>query len=64
MQQSSNNQFVKSQQSALSKLGSKAPNLTEEAMQFNAYQCNNGEHAQKLARTITAGLDKTAFPVK
>lgn len=61
---SSNDAFVKSAQAGIAKMAGKAPNLKPEAMQFDAYQCNNGEHAQELARTLTSGLDKTAFPVK
>ena len=57
-------EFAKRQNEEMARKGGKSPNLKEESMQFNAYMCNNGEHAQELARTITAGLDKTAFPVK
>lgn len=59
-----NDMFVKRQQAATAKYAGKAPVLKAEALEFNAYQCNNGEHAQELARGITKGLDKTAFPVK
>jgi hypothetical protein len=60
----SRNAFVKKQQSELSRMGGKAPDLKEEAMEFNAYMCNNGHHAQELAVEVTKGLDKVAFPVK
>ena len=60
----SNDQFAKSHNEQTARKGGKSPALKEEAMEFNAYMCNNGEHAQELARTITAGLDKSAFPVK
>jgi hypothetical protein len=56
--------FVKKVQNEQAKHGGKAPKLKGEAMQFNAYMCNNGEHAQELARDLTPGLDKVAFPVK
>lgn len=59
-----NNAFVKSAQAKSAPMGGKAPNLTGEAMQFNAYQCNSGEHAQEFGRKLTVGLDKKAFPVK
>ena len=47
-----------------SKHAGRAPKLEERSMEFNAYMCNNGEHAEELAREITGGLDKVAFPVK
>lgn len=56
--------FVKKQQAQLSMHAGKAPVLKGEAMEFNAYMCNNGEHAQELARDITVGMDKVAFPLK
>lgn len=56
--------FVKKQQAELSKMGGKAPNLKGASLDFSSYMCNNGEHAQELARDITSGLDKVAFPVK
>lgn len=58
------NAFVKRVQAAQAKHAGKAPDLKEEAMHFDAYMCNNGEHAVKLGEKITAGLDKVAFPVK
>lgn len=60
----SNNEFVKSQERKIDHLNGKIPDLKPESMHFNAYMCNNGEHAQELARSITKGLDKEAFPVK
>jgi hypothetical protein len=59
-----NDAFVKKTQNAQAKHGGEAPALKAEAMHFNAYQCNNGMHAQSTARSVTQGLDKTAFPVK
>ena len=56
--------FVKKVQAEQAKHGGKVPNLCGESMEFNAYMCNNGEHAQEVAKEITAGLDKVAFPVK
>lgn len=61
---SGKNAFVKRVQAAQAKHAGTVPDLKEEAMQFNAYMCNNGEHAVKLGEKITAGLDKVAFPVK
>jgi hypothetical protein len=60
----SKNEFVKKVQAAQDKYAARPPVLKEEAMYFNAYQCNNGMHAQELASKITAGLDKVAFPVR
>lgn len=61
---SATNQFVKKVQNEQAKHGGRAPDLKGESMEFNAYMCNNGMHAQELAREITGGLDKVAFPVK
>lgn len=61
---SANNAFVKKQQAELARHGGKPPMLKSESMEFNAYMCNNGMHAQELARDVTVGLDKVAFPVK
>lgn len=60
----SNDAFVKKQQASLSKLAGKNPKLSAEAYNFNAYMCNTGVHAQEVARELTKGMDKTAFPVK
>jgi hypothetical protein len=56
--------FVKRQQNELSRKAGKAPHLEGKALEFNAYMCNNGLHAQELAVDMTKGLDKVAFPVK
>jgi hypothetical protein len=58
------NQFVKKVQSQQAVHGGQAPSMKPESMEFNAYMCNNGMHAQELAVKLTAGLDKVAFPVK
>ena len=58
------NSFVKKVQSEQAKHAGRAPMLKGEAMEFNAYMCNNGAHAQELAVKITEGLDKVAFPVR
>lgn len=63
-QHSSSDAFVKKGQAAVVGMAGKNPNLKSEAMEFNAYMCNNGEHAQEFGRTLTSGLDKKAFPVK
>jgi len=59
-----NDAFVKKVQAAQAKHAGKAPNLKAESLEFNAYMCNDGEHAQELARDLTGGLDKVAFPLK
>jgi len=56
--------FVKKVQAQQAKHQGVPPDLKPEAMRFNAYQCNNGMHAQELARDVTAGMDKVAFPLK
>lgn len=60
---SAKNQFVKKVQNEQARHGGRAPNLKPEAMNFNAYMCNNGAHAQMLAKDVTKGLDPVAFPV-
>lgn len=60
---SAKNAFVKRQQAETAKMAGKSPNLKSEAMEFNAYMCNNGEHAQEFGKKLTKGLDKVAFPV-
>jgi hypothetical protein len=60
---SAKNQFVKKVQAEQSRNGGRMPNLKGEAMEFDAYMCNNGAHAQELGKKLTAGLDKVAFPV-
>ena len=57
------NAFVKKVQSEQARHAGRSPNLKGESMEFNAYMCNNGAHAQKLAKDITRGLDPVAFPV-
>jgi len=61
---SANNAFVKKVQAEQDKYAGRKPDLKGEAMEFDAYMCNNGEHAQEFARSLTKGLDKVAFPVK
>lgn len=61
---SANNAFVKKAQAQTASLAGHAPSLPKEAMKFNAYMTNDGMHAQELARSLTSGLDKKAFPVK
>ncbi len=58
------NAFVRKEQDAMKNMGGRAPALKEAAMNFNAYMCNDGMHAQELAREATKDLDKKAFPVR
>ncbi len=58
------NQFVKKVQNEQAKHAGRPPKMNAEMMDFCAYMSNDGEHAQELAREITAGIDKVAFPVK
>jgi len=60
---SAKDEFVKRVQNEQARNAGRSPNLKGEAMEFNAYMCNNGEHAQMLGKKLTAGLDKVAFPV-
>jgi len=57
------NAFVKKVQSEQGMHAGRAPNLRGESMEFNAYMCNNGAHAQELGKSLTKGLDNVAFPV-
>lgn len=61
---SSKDAFVRREQVSVKAKGGKSPNLEAASLEFNAYMCNNGEHAQELARDLTKGLDKDAFPVR
>ena len=56
--------FVKRQQNELAKYAGKHPKLEGKAMEFNAYMCNNGMHAQELAKELVHGIDEVAFPVR
>jgi hypothetical protein len=61
---SATNSFVKKVQAEQARYAGNPPVLKAEAMEFNAYMCNDGKHAQEMARSLTKGLDKVAFPVK
>ena len=61
---SATNNFVKKVQAQQSMNAGKSPNINPEMMDFCSYMSNNGEHAQELARKVTEGMDKTAFPLK
>ena len=60
----SKNEFVKRQQMEVKGMGGKSPDLRAASLDFDAYMCNTGEHAQEFARSLTKGLDKEAFPVR
>ena len=60
---SAKNAFVKKSMNEQDRHAGTMPDLKPESMEFNAYMCNNGEHAQKFGKKLTAGLDKVAFPV-
>ncbi len=61
---SAKNSFVKKVQAEQSRHAGRPPKLEAKALEFDAYMCNNGMHAQELARDLTAGMDKVAFPLK
>jgi hypothetical protein len=60
---SAKNAFVKKVQAEQARNAGRPPKLEAKSMEFNAYMCNNGEHAQRLAKSLTKGLDKVAYPV-
>lgn len=60
----SNDAFAKSVNAMQAKHAGVAPKMPKGMYEFNATMSNTGEHAQEFARKLTAGLDKTAFPVK
>ena len=60
---SAKNQFVKKVQAQQDKYAGRNPKLEARSMEFNAYMCNNGEHAQEFGKKLTAGMDKVAFPL-
>lgn len=59
----SKNAFVKAEQARMKSMMGDRPAQKAEAYKFNAYMCNDGDHAKEFGRKITAGLDKKAFPV-
>jgi hypothetical protein len=62
---SSNNAFIKSAQLKQAAYAGKDPQtMGEECYRYNAHMTNTGETAADFARGLTAGLDKTAYPVK
>ncbi len=61
---SAKNAFVKKQQAELSRHAGVAPKLEAKDMMFNATMMNDGMHAQEVARDVTVGMDKVAFPLK
>lgn len=60
---SAKNEFVKKVQNEQARYAGRSPKLSAESQDFNAYMCNNGEHAQELGKMLTKGLDPVAFPV-
>ena len=58
------NAFVRREQMNVKARAGRVPDLKAASMEFDAYMCNNGEHAQEFARELTKGIDKEAFPVK
>lgn len=60
---SAKNAFVKKQQAELARHAGRAPNMKGESMEFNAYMCNDGAHAQRLGKELMAGSDHVAYPM-
>ena len=63
-QYNSKQAFVKKQQAEVKSMQGRPPKLEERDMHFDACMMNEGEHAQEYGRSLTAGLDKKAYPVK
>lgn len=63
-QHSESNSFVKSEQEKTKRMAGRAPEMEERYYKFDACMMNNGEHAQRLAKEITSGIDHDAFPVR
>jgi hypothetical protein len=60
----SNNAFVKAEQGRMKGMMGDRPKQKAESYKTDAYMCNDGDHAQSFASSLTAGMDKKAFPVK
>jgi len=60
---SAKNAFVRKVQSEQARHAGRMPKMEPEMMDFCSYMSNNGAHAQKFGKELTAGLDKVAFPV-
>lgn len=60
----SNNAFVKKGQNNMKSMMGDRPGVKPEMKHFNANMVNDGDLAERMARSSTAGLDKKAFPVK
>lgn len=63
-QHNSTNAFVKAEQDRLKSKGGHAPRMESDLMEFNAKMANNGAHAQRFAKELTAGIDHEAYPVR
>lgn len=59
----SDNAFVKKGQNQMKSMMGDRPGVKPDMKHFNANMVNDGDLAQKAARSLTKGLDK-AFPVK
>lgn len=56
--------MVKKSQDEMKKYQGKTPIADERYFKMDACMQNNGMHAQEFAKSLTAGLDKAAFPVR
>ena len=59
-----NNAFVRKHQAMTAVMGGKNPVLRKEYEYYDACMVSDGKHAQEMARALTKGLDKKAYPVK
>lgn len=58
------NAFVKKHESEIKKMFGGNADMPQEAMNTDAYMCNDGDHAYKMSTKLAQGLDKKAFPVR
>jgi hypothetical protein len=58
------NSFVKKHENEMkSKFGGN-PHMPQEAMNTDAYMCNDGKAAYRISDKLAKGLDQKAFPVR
>jgi len=58
------NSFVKAEEAKTKKYAGRPPKMEDRFYKFDACMMNNGEHAQRLAKDITKGIDHEAFPIR
>lgn len=58
------NAFVHKHQAEMRAKFGGNPHMPQEAMNTDAYMCNDGKHAYKVSSDLAKGLDQKAFPVR